>query len=82
MGCLSAAHASTTPAKMAATLNRTHIRSSTITNFNDGPKELIAGGLNTEKFRQLASLSTTRTGLQVRTLIVAKILGEHEQDDE
>ena len=26
--------------------------------------------------------ATTRTGLQVRTLIVAKILGEDEQDDE
>jgi hypothetical protein len=60
-GCLSAAHASTTPAKMAATLNRTHIRSPTIIHFNDGPKELIADGLNTEKLKTTLSVAPSTT---------------------
>ena len=61
MGCLSAAHASTTPAKMAATLNRTNIRSPTITHFNDGPKELIADGFNTLKIEKRTLLAFTQS---------------------
>ena len=46
--CLSAAHASTKPAKMAATLNRTNIPiSKYLVTSNDGSKELISGGFNT-----------------------------------
>ncbi|MDR6306807.1 hypothetical protein GGQ85_004543 [Nitrobacter vulgaris] len=46
MGSLFAAHASKTPATMAATLNRTNIRSPTLTYIKDGSKKLIANGAN------------------------------------
>lgn len=47
MVCLSAAQASTTPAKMAATLNRTNIPISDYHYFNDRSNELISSGSNT-----------------------------------
>ncbi len=46
---------------MAATLNRTHIRSPTIIHFNDGPKELIVGGFNTEKLKTTPSVAPSTT---------------------